>query len=214
VKKLGLIALAVVMALGAMGVGYAYWFDTFKINGTVTTGSLVVGIKDLEDQTSYEMGGAVTTSDNSGAAIGQSGYFDEITETISNAYPGYATKIRLSVKNLGTVPVKFGGFQFSEPALDPGYTPFNVNNIDITAWSLTVAGVPVAFGGPVPSEAVILAALGDEEATLASGDVAELSVSLKFKEAMQNDTMNQQAKFAVTVIAHQFNDPAPIVPAP
>jgi len=41
-KKTGLIALALVLALGAMGVGLAYWNETLTISGTVATGELDV----------------------------------------------------------------------------------------------------------------------------------------------------------------------------
>ena len=39
-KKFGLICLAVIMALGALGVGYAAWTDEILIDGTVETGSV------------------------------------------------------------------------------------------------------------------------------------------------------------------------------
>jgi predicted ribosomally synthesized peptide with SipW-like signal peptide len=39
-KKIGLLCLALVLALGALGVGYAAWTDTITISGTVNTGTL------------------------------------------------------------------------------------------------------------------------------------------------------------------------------
>jgi hypothetical protein len=39
-KKVGLFCLALVLAIGALGVGYAAWTDTIFINGTVNTGSV------------------------------------------------------------------------------------------------------------------------------------------------------------------------------
>jgi len=39
-KKIGLLALALVLALGALGVGYAAWTDTVTIEGTVNTGTV------------------------------------------------------------------------------------------------------------------------------------------------------------------------------
>jgi hypothetical protein len=39
-KKIGLLCLALVLALGALGVGYAAWTDTIFIEGTVNTGTL------------------------------------------------------------------------------------------------------------------------------------------------------------------------------
>jgi len=46
-KKLGLLAVTLVLALGALGIGYAKWSDTVTINGKVSTGSVVVGIRDV-----------------------------------------------------------------------------------------------------------------------------------------------------------------------
>jgi len=39
-KKLGIICIALVLALGSLGVGYAAWTDTIAVSGTVTTGSV------------------------------------------------------------------------------------------------------------------------------------------------------------------------------
>ena len=46
-KRIGLLGLALVLALGALGVGYAHWSDTIFINGTVTTGSLDLVVEAL-----------------------------------------------------------------------------------------------------------------------------------------------------------------------
>jgi hypothetical protein len=44
-KKIGLLALALVLALGALGVGYAMWTDTITIHGTVETGSVDINVE-------------------------------------------------------------------------------------------------------------------------------------------------------------------------
>jgi predicted ribosomally synthesized peptide with SipW-like signal peptide len=44
-KKIGLISLALVMALGALGVTFAGWTDTVTVNGTVNTGDVVLEIE-------------------------------------------------------------------------------------------------------------------------------------------------------------------------
>jgi hypothetical protein len=41
-KKIGFLVLAVVLAIGALGIGYASWTDTIYIDGTVGTGSVCV----------------------------------------------------------------------------------------------------------------------------------------------------------------------------
>jgi len=43
-KKLGILALALVLAVGAMGLGYAAWTDTLYIEGTVSTGEVCIEI--------------------------------------------------------------------------------------------------------------------------------------------------------------------------
>jgi predicted ribosomally synthesized peptide with SipW-like signal peptide len=43
-KKIGLLCMALVIALGGLGIGYAAWIDTVTIDGTVTTGSVDVEI--------------------------------------------------------------------------------------------------------------------------------------------------------------------------
>jgi len=47
-KKIVLLSLALVLALGGMGVGYAMWSDTVVINGSVATGTLDVSFDDVE----------------------------------------------------------------------------------------------------------------------------------------------------------------------
>jgi len=43
-KKVGLLLLALVLALGALGVGYARWQDSVVINGTVNTGTVTLTV--------------------------------------------------------------------------------------------------------------------------------------------------------------------------
>jgi hypothetical protein len=55
-KKIGLLCLALVFALGALGVGYAMWSDTLYIDGTVYTGDVDV---EFSSQMPNDSGGAV-----------------------------------------------------------------------------------------------------------------------------------------------------------
>jgi len=55
VKKIGLLSLALVLALGALGVGYAMWQDTVTIEGTVNTGSVEISIEDLSETYVYKV---------------------------------------------------------------------------------------------------------------------------------------------------------------
>ena len=78
-KKLGLISLALVLALGALGVGYAAWTDTITIEGTVNTGSVDINVeyfsgtdvyKDLDTD---EMVWVFWVKDREGGVVNQEG---------------------------------------------------------------------------------------------------------------------------------------------
>ena len=43
-KRIGFVAMALILALGALGVGFASWIDTVTIDGTVKTGSVDLDI--------------------------------------------------------------------------------------------------------------------------------------------------------------------------
>jgi hypothetical protein len=45
-KKVGLVGLVLILALGALGIGYATWTDTITIDGTVNTGSVDIAVID------------------------------------------------------------------------------------------------------------------------------------------------------------------------
>ena len=45
-RKIGLISLALVLALGTLGVGYAAWTDTVTISGSVSTGTVDIVVED------------------------------------------------------------------------------------------------------------------------------------------------------------------------
>lgn len=45
-KKIGLLCLAVVLALGSLGIGFAHWSDQLYVEGTVETGEVLIGFVD------------------------------------------------------------------------------------------------------------------------------------------------------------------------
>jgi hypothetical protein len=53
-KKIGFLVLAVVLAIGTLGVGYASWTDTIEIDGTVNTGSVDVDVVYFSGTTIYK----------------------------------------------------------------------------------------------------------------------------------------------------------------
>jgi hypothetical protein len=141
-KKLGLIALTLVLVLGLMGIGYAAWTEVLVINGTVNTGNLdatyTTGTNDpaqtndpLTGQWSGNNGlvwapsthagydaamttiGVVTTNDETSTET------NVATITVTDAYPGYKSSVALCITNTGTVPFKgsFGAvYNINHPA--------------------------------------------------------------------------------------------------
>jgi hypothetical protein len=57
-KKIGLLMLTLVIALGALGIGYAAWTDQIDITGTVDTGSLNIDVTGYSGTWVYKVPGA------------------------------------------------------------------------------------------------------------------------------------------------------------
>lgn len=99
-KKLGTIAIALLVALGALGLGFAWWTSSLSIGGTVNTGTVNV---DMVGASAVDNEIAPVDVGTAGAAV-----VDTKTGsiTVGNAYPGYVATGTLTVKNSGTIPVK------------------------------------------------------------------------------------------------------------
>ena len=94
-KKIGILALALVLALGSLGVGYALWFETLFIEGTVNTGSLDA---EWSVGTPYDD----ETKEYSGATAEIVG--NTLFVTVTNAYPCITYTIPIDITNNGTIP--------------------------------------------------------------------------------------------------------------
>jgi hypothetical protein len=134
-KKFGILCLALVIALGALGVGYAAWTDTIFIDGTVSTGSVCLNIERFKEYggcpdevwgnwvydgvsvscpMGYHFEGIVEAPEGKcpatvsflGVDTDADGKYDELEVTIDNAYPYFAADISFWVCNCGTIPLK------------------------------------------------------------------------------------------------------------
>lgn len=149
-KKIGLISLVLVLALGSLGFAYAHWSDQLYVEGTVKGGELLVGFteasceemhgtppvegeylgKDVGDCTVEYVGERTCTH------TGKTGY-EGVLVTITDAYPSYEVHVTFVVDNLGTIPAIFEGVTISDPTdrltYDPGeeclYEDANDNGI-------------------------------------------------------------------------------------
>jgi hypothetical protein len=97
-KKLTLIAMALVVAVGAMGVGYALWSDSLYLEGTVYTGDI-----GLEWSQGVPYDTEIPEKDVSYGVCEIQG--DLLIITIYNAYPSIEYHFPLDIHGTGTVPV-------------------------------------------------------------------------------------------------------------
>jgi hypothetical protein len=129
-KKLGIIALALVVALGALGVGYAHWQQTLYIEGTVNTGTYCVGFFEASttdpcvavcdpgtigpnpggngtiDEGYTKNVGCVnaTPVDEKDCCLDNKIAYEKLEIMVCNAYPSYTANITFSLKNCGSIP--------------------------------------------------------------------------------------------------------------
>jgi hypothetical protein len=96
-KKIGIIILALVIVMGSLGVGYAFWSQTLTIGGTAEMASMEATIVDNTAAVADPFGGPGTCT----SSVNAEG--DTLTVTISNAYPGYYAVVKFDVKNTGDI---------------------------------------------------------------------------------------------------------------
>jgi len=115
-RKVSFLAVAAVMATALLGASYTLWYENLTLNAAVSTGDLDVTwtvMNCLENEDAGEVTGS-NFDDGFVWAAKEVGSFtrsplplpqDELSLTISGAYPGYAVDCKLDFKNVGTVPV-------------------------------------------------------------------------------------------------------------
>jgi len=149
-KKIGLLSLALVLALGALGVGYAMWSDTLVIDGTINTGNVEVIFASQYDNDKgaqddpCEAGEWVFPEGAAPEWVG--GRYDKhvantfstfegynppnedgnyATITVNEAYPSYWASVMWDIKNVGSIPVKFWSATLTE--ISKGDNQYAVN---------------------------------------------------------------------------------------
>jgi predicted ribosomally synthesized peptide with SipW-like signal peptide len=158
-KKISLICLALILALGSLGVGYAMWSDTVVINGSVETGSVILGVSKIWCGEPFGENGLMPFTDDippqptpgykdvgwvtcgkTGAALCQvyyAGAWRTVTEggqfVIHNAYPCYAPSVWVDVANCGTIPVHMTDLQMTvSQVTEAGVLIKNLTRVDRT----------------------------------------------------------------------------------
>ena len=120
-KKIGLLCLALVLALGTLGIGYAAWTDTVYIEQTVETGTVKVGIGELILTLSWDEKNVANITGYLDEQVGQKWseadqqwipYYKKAYVTVDNAYPGIKAHTTYTIGNLGTIPVIISDIDF------------------------------------------------------------------------------------------------------
>lgn len=112
---IGIIVMILMMALAALGVGYAWWTEQLTATGTIQTGSIDVQMEGISYSTNDPLDAASCSSKISGDG-------KAMTISIGNAYPGYVCMIDFSLTNHGSVPAKITDVTLPDP-----HTAYTVN---------------------------------------------------------------------------------------
>jgi len=203
-KKIGLICLVLVLALGSIGVGFAMWSETLTIDATVNTDEVdwefVDNSFDSKDKGNdwtgdLQVSAVLTALDKDVGST--TGYFtdedgdgdlDTLWVTIHNAYPSYANDIAFWLHCNGTMPM-----YFEKVIINPG------------GIELTTAFPPVAK--------VDLTGEGDNDIEILWGDhigtqwhfsnEAEISFLV---HVLQDAPEGQSLSFSMSLVAVQWNE--------
>jgi len=152
-KKMGLLCLALVLALGTIGVGYATWSANVTVEQTVKTGNFQVGVADLgtnDSNTGCEIGEdgpcndpgynkhvATCTSMNISGdddfVLDDTTYYSKVKETIINGYPCYSCNVTFEFANIGTIPAKLKSWTTTIVEDEQGLC----GCIELKSWQLT-----------------------------------------------------------------------------
>ena len=215
-KKIGLLSLALVLALGALGAAYAPWTDQVEIKQVVQTGSLEVGVfgvynyfeeKEVMDVT-LEHGGEIkfrkyVPPTPPGSLIpGDDIYpfYESVTISIGNMYPSVWVREDFYIGVGGTVPVHlYPEFEFF------GDWELLYECMDII-WKIVLPDGTVYDGSGIPNFEKILTGLQVHP--------CETIIIWLDKHLLQCGGENQglEGGFTLTVKAYQYNwDPSPEV---
>ena len=233
-KKIGLLCLVLILALGAMGTGLAFWTDTLTLNGTVATGDLDVSfINGYSNDEGNDPG--LSGGHGDGTYNPDTGYdaasctvaivnAKTATMSIDNGYPSYAPLTSFDIHNTGTIPAKVSGFILKDSLGDP---VAKIPYVSLIGWEVTMDGTPIYAGSngraeTVPFTTVDETYLGDGTAarlmeylktvTFEDGNVLDLHFVWHLDEAgsypgAEDIPENETIIFSVEIEFTQFNAP-------
>ena len=145
-KKIGLLCLALVLALGTMGIGYALWYDDLYITGQVDTGSIGAY------WTCHDSGDSEPVDKNFSSvacSVGQTEVTDDtITITITNAYPCIDYWVIADIHASGSLPIHVCDLQLDMTSL-PARTTWGTFDCDTSGNPILDEGEYTAVSYPI-----------------------------------------------------------------
>ena len=195
-KKIGLISLALVLALGALGVAYAPWTDEVEITQTVQTGSLEIGVRgeaELRDDEKDYVDLTVTHGPFKFEKDGDD-FFDSVTVDIGNLYPCVYVDETFEIAIGGSVPVHlYPSFTYDDE--DGLFAPDSMN----IYWKIWSNDTLLGEGAGLDE---LAEALPDHQAYPCEIITIEMTKHLKQYDGAN---MNLEGSFTITVTAYQYN---------
>jgi len=197
-KRIGLICMALVLALGALGVGYALWWDEVTIEGTVQTGSVEISINATSETYVYK--NLITSEIEMSPVplVGGNLLFVASATVEDVSVPGGAKKVKMTFTNIfpteepisADVVLHYTGSNDVDPAIEKYLIQeWYMWDVGTQQWVLTnIDGIQ-----------------------LHHCNLVELVVSLN-ATALQNDGKAAQGlsgNFTKTIIVHQWNEDWP-----
>lgn len=186
--RMGLLLMALVVALAAIGVASALWSKTLTVDGSVSTGTvdmtLVYG-GSYENETYVENNLKDVASCTAGWVGDNS---DELVVRVENGYPSFECWAEFEIMNTGTIPIHI-------------YQPDLTINAGPDELTVELLDAPYTL----PDNVVVDACYADDT-QLHAGDVAYCAMYIHVEQgAMQDHTYT----FTGTIEGRQYNEPRP-----
>jgi len=123
-KKIGLLCLALVLALGTLGVGYAMWSDEVTIEGTVDTGTLRLGIfraivetiDQDKDVATVDLSFEGEILEKEFVGFGTQMAYEKLVVALNNTFPCLTVDIAFYLACVGSIPVHISAITISDPS--------------------------------------------------------------------------------------------------